>query len=99
MAVPSTVKHTLWSVEMSGIPGRKRGAWRSPAVLTLCVFLFIAGLFLWLEHRAHLLGALPLLLPLLICVGMHFFMHRGHGGHSGHGAHDDHRKVGDRDGR
>jgi hypothetical protein len=39
------------------------------------------------------------LLPLLICVGMHFFMHRGHGGHSGHGAHDDHRKEGDRDGR
>jgi hypothetical protein len=36
------------------------------------------------------------LLPLLICVGMHFFMHRGHGGH---GAHDDHRKEGDRDGR
>jgi len=69
---------------MSGIPGRKRGAWRSPAVLTLCVFLFIAGLFLWLEHRAHLLGALPLLLPLLICVGMHFFMHRGHGGHGHH---------------
>jgi hypothetical protein len=28
---------------------------------------------------------LPLLLPLLICVGMHFFMHRGHGNHHGKG--------------
>jgi hypothetical protein len=24
-------------------------------------------------------------LPLLICIGMHFFMHRGHGGHGGDG--------------
>jgi hypothetical protein len=26
---------------------------------------------------------LPVLLPILICLGMHFFMHRGHGGHGG----------------
>ncbi|MGE0372976.1 MAG: DUF2933 domain-containing protein [Gammaproteobacteria bacterium] len=81
---------------MSEIPDRKRGSWRSPAVLTLCVFLFIAGLFLWLEHRAHLLGALPLLLPLVICIGMHFFLHRGHGGHGGH---QTHREEGERDDR
>jgi hypothetical protein len=32
------------------------------------------------EHRAHVLGALPLLL-LLACALMHVFMHGGHGGH------------------
>jgi hypothetical protein len=25
---------------------------------------------------------------LLLCGGMHFFMHRGHGGHGSHGARD-----------
>jgi hypothetical protein len=58
--------------------------------LALTVFLAVGGLLLWFEHRAHLIGALPLLLPLLICVGMHVFMHRGHGGHDGHrGEHDE----------
>ena len=61
--------------------------WRSPAGLTLGVFLVVAALFLVLEHGAHLLGAWPLLF-LLLCSGMHFFMHRGHGGHGGHGSHD-----------
>jgi hypothetical protein len=28
-------------------------------------------------------------LPLLICIGMHFFMHRGHGGHGGDGGRHD----------
>jgi len=63
----------------------RRGSFlASPAGLTLGVFLAVAGLFLVLEHGAHLLGAWPLLL-LLLCVGMHFFMHRGHGGHGSHG--------------
>lgn len=62
----------------------KSAFWRSPAGLTLGVFLAVAALFLLLEHGAHILGAWPLLF-LLICVGMHFFMHRGHGGHGGHG--------------
>lgn len=62
----------------------KNAFWRSPAGLTLGVFLAVAALFLLLEHGAHILGAWPLLF-LLICVGMHFFMHRGHGGHGGHG--------------
>lgn len=61
------------------------------AGLALCVFLAIAGVFLWVEHRAHVIGALPLLLPLLICVGMHFFMHKGHGGHGGPGGGRDDR--------
>ena len=41
----------------------------------LLIFIVIAAFFLWTEHRAHLLGALPYLL-LLGCVFMHFFMHR-----------------------
>jgi hypothetical protein len=45
----------------------------------LGVFLAIALFFLWTEHRAHLLGALPWLL-VLACPLMHFLMHRRHGG-------------------
>lgn len=61
----------------------KRPFLRTPAGFALCVLLAIVGLFLWVDHRAHILGALPFFLPLLICLGMHFFMHRGHGGHGG----------------
>ena len=46
----------------------------------LVAFLAIAAFFLFTEHRAHLLGALPFLL-LLACPLMHLFMHGGHGGH------------------
>lgn len=42
-------------------------------------FFAIAAFFLFSEHRAHALGALPYLL-LLACPLMHIFMHRGHGG-------------------
>jgi peptidoglycan/LPS O-acetylase OafA/YrhL len=57
------------------------------------------GLFLLMsEHRAHVLGALPLLI-LLACPLMHVFMHGSHGGH-GHarepGGSDD--QVGRKDG-
>jgi hypothetical protein len=62
-----------------------------PLWLGGCIFTAIAVFFLWEEHRAHLLGALPYLL-LLMCPLMHLFMHRGHGhrqdqreGHSHHG--------------
>ena len=41
--------------------------------LGLGVFLAIALFFLWEEHRAHLLGALPWLL-LLACPLMHTLM-------------------------
>lgn len=70
--------------------GLKRSFWDTPTGFALCVFLAVVGVLLWLEHRAHILGALPLLLPLLICLGMHFVMHRGHGGH-GHGSDHDGR--------
>jgi Protein of unknown function (DUF2933) len=75
-----------------------REPWRLPAWLGLCLFLAIAAFFLWEEHRAHLLGALPYVL-LLLCPVIHLFMHRGHGGHGGHAAHEGRdRQAGD-DGR
>lgn len=43
-------------------------------------FALVAGFFLFTEHRAHLLGALPYLL-LLACPLMHLFMHHAHGKH------------------
>ena len=48
----------------------------------VAVFLVVAAFFLWMEHRAHLLGVLPYLI-FLLCPLSHFFMHRGHGGHGG----------------
>lgn len=47
----------------------------SPAGLVMIGFLVIGGIYLWTEHRAHLLGAL-VFLPLLLCPLMHLFMHR-----------------------
>ena len=64
-----------------------RESFRIPVWLGLCAFLAIAAFFLWAEHRAHILGALPYAL-LLLCPIIHLFMHRGHGGHPG--GHDDH---------
>jgi len=45
-----------------------------------CVFVAVAAFYLWTEHRAHLLGALPYIL-LLVCPAMHLFMHHGSGRH------------------
>jgi hypothetical protein len=59
----------------------------SPAGLVLIGFSVIAGILLFTEHRAHVLGAL-IWLPLLLCPLMHIFMHGGHGGHGGHGQDD-----------
>jgi hypothetical protein len=58
-----------------------------PVSLGVCLLLAIAAFFLWQEHRAHLLGALPYLL-LLLCPVIHLFMHRGHRGHASRGVHD-----------
>jgi hypothetical protein len=58
-----------------------RSLWRSRTGLALLGFLAIAGFFLFTEHRAHLLGALPFVL-LALCLLLHLF---GHGGHD-HGA-------------
>jgi len=51
--------------------------WRGRLGLGWMVLAAVAGWFLWQEHRAHLLGALPYLI-LLACPLMHVFMHRGH---------------------
>ena len=59
----------------------------SRAGLILMGFLVVAGVLLFTEHRAHVLGAL-IFLPLLLCPLMHMFMHGGHGGHSVHGIND-----------
>jgi len=55
--------------------------------LVLVGFLIIAGVLLFTEHRAHVLGAL-IWLPLLLCPLMHIFMHGGHGGHHDHAGQD-----------
>ena len=57
-----------------------------------CIFLAVAAFYLWTEHRAHLLGALPYLL-LLACPAMHLFMHHGHG-HNKSGSTQEHRSEG-----
>ena len=54
----------------------------SAAKVVLLPFLAIAAFFLLMEHRAHVLGALPYALVLL-CPILHLF--HGHGSH-GHGA-------------
>ena len=64
--------------------------WNSRYAIGFLVLGAISAYFLLSEHRAHFIGALPLLL-LLACPLMHVFMHRGHGGHGGHGGgHADH---------
>ena len=62
-------------------PGREPPSlarWRRN--VALAVFAAVAAYFLWTEHRAHTLQALPWIL-LLLCPLMHVFMHRGHGSH------------------
>ena len=57
------------------------GWWRSRCGLAFLGFAAIAAFFLWTEHRAHMLGAIPYVIVLL-CPLMHLF-HGGHGKHSG----------------
>jgi hypothetical protein len=59
--------------------------WQSRRGAGCLVLAAVAGWFLWQEHRAHLLGALPYLI-VLACPLMHVFMHRGHGHHGHHHA-------------
>lgn len=56
--------------------------WRTKAGRYMIIALTVSGLLLGYENRAVILSSgLLLWLPLLLCVGMHFFMHKGHGGH------------------
>lgn len=64
--------------------------WKSRAGMVLIGFLAIAGLLLIYEHRVHIFAGDGLLVILLgACIGMHLFMHRGHGGHGGRDNDDD----------
>jgi hypothetical protein len=62
------------------------GFLRSRTGFVLIAFLVIAAFFLWEEHKAHMLGALPFVI-LLLCPLLHVFMHRGHGGDERHKDH------------
>jgi len=68
--------------EAKSISGRAR-FW-----LPVSVFAIAIGFFLFFEHRAHIPGNFTfIVLFLLLCGGMHFFMHGGHG-HGSHGQND-----------
>ena len=54
--------------------------WGSRYAIGFLVLGAISTYFLLSEHRAHFVGALPLLL-LLACPLMHVFMHGGHADH------------------
>ncbi len=71
------------ATEITGLLG-----WlRSRTGLAFIGFAAIGAFFLWEEHRAHILGALPYAL-LLLCPLLHLF----HGGHRGHGGKDEHQE-------
>lgn len=71
-------------------PERPPSFWRSSAGRYLIGALVLGAVVLGYEHRAHILSSNWILwAPLLLCVGMHFFMHGGHGGHGGRGSGDD----------
>lgn len=72
-----------------GRPAREGISLRFRMGLVLAGFLLIAGVLLFTEHQAHVLGFL-IWLPLLACPLMHLFMHGGHG-HGGH-RHDGDRR-------
>jgi hypothetical protein len=74
---------------MSTEQGSFIGWLKSRTGLAFLGFAAIALFFLWEEHKAHILGALPYVL-LLLCPLLHLF-HGGHGGHGDReGQHKDH---------
>jgi len=80
-------------VQSESEPTRPGKSFRIPWMLGFCLFLAIALFFLWEEHAAHILGAVPYVL-LMLCPLLHLFMHRGHGSHAGGGS--DHEGHGQR---
>ena len=60
---------------------KQSGFLNTPAGYAACLMLAALASFLWVEYRLQVADALPLFLPLLICIGLHVFMHRVHGGH------------------
>lgn len=57
---------------------------RSPRGLALAALLGAGVYYLVTAHGSHTLELLPYGLVVL-CLGLHLFMHRNHGGHGGHG--------------
>ena len=57
------------------------GFFRLRNTVVLFGFLAVAGYFLWTEHRAHVVAAVPYLpyLLLALCPLLHLFMHGRHG--------------------
>lgn len=72
-----------------GRPVREGISLRFRVGIVLAGFLVIAGVLLFTEHQAHVLGVL-VWLPLLACPLMHLFMHGSHG-QGGH-RHDSDRR-------
>lgn len=66
--------HGMPHPELDSVKYRQRLRWGMGAFTAIAVF------FLWEEHRAHFLGALPWIL-LLACLAVHFFVHGRHGNH------------------
>ena len=61
--------------------GHARPFFATRAGIALTVFLIAVGFLLLFEHQAHIPGDYYLLgLILAFCVGIHLFMHGGHGG-------------------
>lgn len=64
--------------------------WRSSTGRWTLLGLLVAAVVFGWEYRTALFSsALIIWLPLVLCVGMHFFMHRGHGSHQGRDIDDD----------
>lgn len=68
--------------------------WRTRSGIVLVLFLAVAGFFLFTEHRAHVLGALPYLI-LAACPLMHLFHHGGHHHGNGRRSADSNKSSGD----
>ena len=69
---------------------RPTSFWRSSTGRWALLALAVTAVFFGWEYRTALFSsALIVWLPLVLYVGMHFFMHGGHGGHGRHGDRDD----------
>lgn len=58
---------------------------RTRAGLVLLGILVVTAFYLFTAHTTHVVAVLPYAM-LFLCLGLHLFMHRGHGGHAGHEA-------------